>query len=117
MLQGACRASEGLTWGGAAGGQLVLVPEAFVEVQGQWDPGSGMGKSYSFGYTWDPGQFLSGEGGVMSPQGLGFGFPCGGSFLSFPQLRKCIVEIRDVVPFHPSLLPLLSHSLPTGGLP
>lgn len=37
--------SEGLTWGGAGGGQLVLAPKAFVEVQGQWNPGGGMGKS------------------------------------------------------------------------
>lgn len=35
------RDSEGLTWGRAGGGQLVLAPEPFVEVQGQWDPGVG----------------------------------------------------------------------------
>lgn len=48
----------------------------------------------------------------MSSPGLGFGFPCGGSFWFYLQLRKCTVKIRDVVPFHPSPLPLLSHSLP-----
>lgn len=53
-VTGCMPGSEGLTWGGAGGGQLVLAPKAFVEVQGQWDPGGGMGKSYSLGYTWDP---------------------------------------------------------------
>lgn len=37
--------SGGLTWGRAGGGQLVLAPKPFVEVQGQWDPGGGVGKS------------------------------------------------------------------------
>ena len=36
-LQGACQAVRGLPG-----------------VQGQWDPGVGMGKSYGLGYTWDP---------------------------------------------------------------
>lgn len=76
---GFMRDSEGLTWGRAGGGQLVLAPEPFVEVQGQWDPGGGVGKSYSLGKTWDPDQSLAGGGGVMSSPGLGFGFPCGGS--------------------------------------
>lgn len=106
------------TWGRAGGGQLVLAPEAFVEVQGQWDPGSWMGKGYSPGCTWHPGQALSGEGNVRSPLlGLNFGFPCGRSFLTTLQLRKCIVEMRDMVPFHPSPLPVRSRSLPAGGLP
>lgn len=110
--------SEGLTWGRAGGGQLVLAPEAFVEVQGQWDPGSWMGKGYSPGCTWHPGQALSGEGNVRSPLlELNFGFPCGRSFLTTLQLRKCIVEMRDMVPFHPSPLPVRSRSLPAGGLP
>lgn len=110
---GFMQGSEELTWGWAGGGQLVLAPEPFGEVQGQWDPKGGGGKNYSHGKTWDCGQSLPGEGGVMGPpQGLGSCFPFGGSFLSYPQLRKCTVEIRDVVPFHPSLLPLLSHSLP-----
>lgn len=62
-----------------------------------------------------PDQPLPGEGGVMSSQGLSFCFSCGGSFLSHLQLRKCTVEIRDVVPFHPSPQPLLNHSLPARG--
>lgn len=48
---------------------------------------------------------------MSPPQRLGFDFPCDGSFLSYHQLRECIVEIRDVVPSYPRL-PILSHSLP-----
>lgn len=61
-----------------------------------------------------PGQPLLGEGGVTNPpQELGFGFSYGESFLSCPQLKKHIIQVRNGVPFYPSLLPLLSHSLPT----
>lgn len=35
---------EGLTWGGAGGGQLVLTPEPFGGIKGQWDPGIGWGR-------------------------------------------------------------------------
>lgn len=31
--------TEGLTWSGARGSQLILTPESFGVVQGQWDPG------------------------------------------------------------------------------
>lgn len=37
--------TDGLTWGRTGVGQLVLVPETFLRVQGQWDPGDGVGNS------------------------------------------------------------------------
>lgn len=39
LLKGFVQVSEGLTWGGTRGCQLVLTPGPFVGVQGWWDPG------------------------------------------------------------------------------
>lgn len=40
-----CGALGEETCGMTGVGQLVLVPETFLRVQGQWDPGDGVGKS------------------------------------------------------------------------
>lgn len=112
MLQHLYRALMGLPGAGLELANWFWFQRPFSGFRDSGILGMGWGR-VSLGKTWGPGQTLPGEGGVMSPpQGLGFEFPCGGSFLSYHQFRKCTVEIRDVVPFYPSLLPILSHFLP-----
>lgn len=48
----------------------------------------------------------------MSSQGQSFGFPCAGSFLSHLQLRKCTVEIRDMVGSLPPITTAFPEPLP-----